>query len=1674
MKWKRLLAGFLSAAMVAAGAQLPVGVFAAPLSGSEEATQLSLSFEGNLTDASQNNIAVTSNKNVTYVDGIQGGQALNLDGSTYLDLGTSGALQPENLTLSCWIKPNTAMSGENILLWFKDDGNWASEGWYVSLNTDGYISVRVSTGTGVQESTAAGTAADFFPVGEWTHLAITFDGATNTCSVYRNGVAQTVTTNGASSGIQETTAHKYIGFNGPFYNGGYSNYALDEFNVLSKCATPQEVTAIYEEQGGSVDHETLAQADLDAISFANTSGITGNLTLPTQGANGSTITWQSSAPEVISTTGVVTRPAVGSADATVTLTATAVNGTATLTKEFVFTVAAQTDFSTLTDFAVSDVRLTDEWLLEDLDLEIDYLLSLDADKMLVDYYKLAGVTTTSNGTAVSSIVPYAAGTHDGAVNWEDTNFRGNAAGHMLSGLAYAWANTVNDPDRQDVHRQIEEKLSYMIVNMELCQNAYGNGYLGAFEEANFTRLANGLGTGVDGQSILVPWWTMDAILSGLITTYQQLSTVDADNQTAATAREMAQWLGEWCYQTMDGFTQAQRDRTLTIEYGGMNNSLYNLYNISEGYENRDDFIAAAHYFDEKSLFDQLYQGVDCLSGRHANTTIPKIIGAMNRYMTLNGNTAFTDDFSKGAAGDMSYYLTVAENFWDIVVNHHSYITGGNSWQEHFHEADVLDAYRDGYTNETCNVYNMLKLTRMLFEITGNQKYADFYDNTYTNSILSAQNHTTGMSTYWQAMGTGYFKVYCEPTEDFWCCTCTSMESFTKLNDSIYYHNDNSLYAVLLYGSNVTWAEKNLVLSQTDSASVEPEELYSASFTLSKLDEAQDLGEFDLRIRVPDWSAGDPVVKLNGEVLEDYGVSGGFIILNRDWNEGDTITVDYPMTLVGYDLPDASDTMGLKYGPWVLSADLGEVGVDTYSLPFWGYAVHYATSTGTERQIISMTTDGQTPEEFIADVANHYTVTMDEEGMVHVTLTETDAATLDFTPHYAKDDSLRYGIYFTIGEMDSPAMQQTIQENKQANASSTHLVDSIVANDDQRETNHNMQTQSSSVGSFGGTGYRQAEGEGGYFSYDLAVNGEAANQLMVQFHSQDAGNTFAIYIDDTLLETVTLNAEASGFFTKYFDIPLELTQGKEQVTLKFACVDGQTAGPIYGTCGIVEEYDSDASFASITADETDILALMGDNNIATLSLAEPAQTLGVKFTPSNVNAVVTVNDIVIDDTQVRNLELAEDTNVFEVTLTSEDGANTTAYTLVILNGNASGQLDTTLLDQTISAAQNTSTAGADASALELFQTALENALAAREDAAQQSQLNAAAAALRDAMLNLESTSSGVIGQYSFEGNLTDAVTGETGTTTGNKAGAVGGRESYVDGVVGQAVELSGTSGYKLPTIMISDTYTISFWMKADTIAKFSPAVFLPVDGYKWVSILPQGNYDFAGPMVWSNNGSETSGNAYSDLRDTACHMAAGEWLHTAVTVQNGVGTLYVNGQAIANGPVAQVLSQDAEVYLGVNFWDTPFDGAIDELYISQKVEDYDTIAAQYWTGVLQMAADQAADYDSGLYTEDSYQVLQDALDEVNALLNAQDVTVAQYRSALAALEEGMTGLVYRYIPGDLNDDSVVNVLDVMTLAQIVVGKNQAPEGIDIDYNSDESVDLLDVMYLAQVVNGPLTL
>ena len=219
------------------------------------------------------------------------------------------------------------------------------------------------------------------------------------------------------------------------------------------------------------------------------------------------------------------------------------------------------------------------------------------------------------------------------------------------------------------------------------------------------------------------------------------------------ALEVAEGLGDWTYERVSGWSDAVHNTVLSIEYGGMNDCLYELY--KETGEER--YAIAAHAFDEDALFRRVASGkADVLNDLHANTTIPKFLGALNRYMTADGKTI------GGEKVDASAYLKYAETFWDMVVEHHTYVTGGNSEWEHFGRDDVLDAERTNCNCETCNVYNMLKLSRALFEITGERKYADYYENAFYNAILSSQNPETGMTMYFQPMATGYFKVYGEP------------------------------------------------------------------------------------------------------------------------------------------------------------------------------------------------------------------------------------------------------------------------------------------------------------------------------------------------------------------------------------------------------------------------------------------------------------------------------------------------------------------------------------------------------------------------------------------------------------------------------------------------------------------------------------------------------------------------------------------------------------------------------------------------------------------------------------------------------------------------------------------------------------------------------------------------
>lgn len=621
--------------------------------------------------------------------------------------------------------------------------------------------------------------------------------------------------------------------------------------------------------------------------------------------------------------------------------------------------------NTLSDFSMADVELLDPYTQNAFSLEVKYLKSLDAEKLLKGFCEIAGVE--SDATKYGG--------------WETSAIQGHTLGHYLTAVSQAYA-TSGDEELKAIADRIVEALA-------VCQNKE-TGYLAAIPESHYAQIESGNTSGT-----WVPWYSMHKILAGLVDAYELTG-----NSQALT---VASSLGDWVYSRTSKWDGAMQTTVLNVEYGGMNDCLYQLYKNT----NSEKHLSAAHSFDEITLFDALNNGEDILNGKHANTTIPKIVGALNRY-TVTGE---------------EYYLQAAANFWDIVIKNHTYITGGNSEWEHFGEPNILDAERTNCNCETCNTYNMLKLTRELYKITGESKYADYYENTFINAILSSQNSETGMTTYFQPMATGFFKVYSSATEHFWCCTGSGMENFTKLNDSIYYKDENSIYVTQFTSSSVIWAEKGLKITQNA-------ELPDVKFTINGSANAE------IVLHVPDWCADDSTVKINGEKIKSKA-ENGHIRISREWADGDVIEYNLPMQAVAYSLPDNENTVAFKYGPWVLSANMGNRDMNT-------------TTTGVNVTIplldaslsdVLVIKEG-TIKKWLKNINENL---VQEENSLNFTLKGTNQ-NLVFSPHYKQHEN-RYGIYFTLADKNTE-----IEENE---ADKNIVIDSLPVGNDQYEFSHNL-------------------------------------------------------------------------------------------------------------------------------------------------------------------------------------------------------------------------------------------------------------------------------------------------------------------------------------------------------------------------------------------------------------------------------------------------------------------------------------------------------------------------------------------------------------------------------------------------------------------------------------------
>lgn len=1214
---------------------------------------LDLEFEDNLTDGTGKNTDIQiSGSGYSYVDGQNSGKALSLNGAnTYVDLGNNTELQPDKLTLSFWIKPNGDWgSGEQVIAWNKNE--YTTDGWYLSSeNAETPLALSAGPGAGQPyKISVKGDRAEFFPVDEWTHIVVTYDSETKEAAIYRNGLPQdTVKENlgGDSTGVigADETMEKSIGYNDPVYNGSYLNASLDHYELWNDVATAEEAVTLYEEQGGEINKKQVAQEDLDALVLpAETSS---NIYLPSVGEKGSVITWSVKEGTAMDKDGVVTRPAQGEPDAKVTLTASASyrNGEA-VTEDFQITVLALKEVY-LYNNGMDHVTLTDDYLENAESKDVDYLLSMTSEKFLYEFYKVAGLEPT---------------TDSGYAGWErsnDANFRGHFFGHYMSALSQAYLGCKDESTKAALLEQIEDAVN----GLEKCQDAYAGkyresaGYISAFPEGVLERIDGVDSPTADDTLVIVPYYNLHKVLAGLLDISKNVQ-----GETGDKALEIAQGFGDYLYNRMQKLTD--KNRMLGTEYGGMNEALYELYNLS----GEEKYKETAEYFDETSLFEQLAVGNDVLSGKHANTTIPKLIGAAKRYQVLTSER-FEGEVTAEDKENLDMYLTAAENFWEIVTEHHSYVTGGNSQSEHFHDADTQADYADNVTCETCNTHNILKLSRILFQITGDKKYMDYYENTYINAILASQNPETGMMMYFQPMEAGYFKVYNSEYEDFWCCTGTGVENFTKLGDTIYLAMDGGVYVNMFFSSKYSADGLDLTMD----ANIPNEDTVTITVEGNE-------NNTPVKVRKPDWAAGEITVTKNGETVTP-AEDGGYMVF-EGLEADDELTFTFPMEVKAYDLPDNKDMISFKYGPVVLCCGLGTN--DLKKEQGAGILVRAPQADSTINTVVLV--EDKTVDEWKAEAAQNLVRIEDsEDGLVQFKLQGTDRDDeLVYSPYYAMHTQ-RYGIYMTFANTDSPILQDQILKEKQEARDEESSSDSIeVFDENNSELSHNLQKYGwTTVGAFGGRTYRDAgTAPTDGFSYDLKITpGVAKQYLLTTYTTADANRSFDILINGEpfVTETITNEAAAGGsnvFYTVRREIPEKYLTGDQvqkddngnpYITVKFQGNGTSPTGGLYGI-SVNTDYDTDPSLKSLTFDKG-TLDKEFNPEVTEYTLTVPKGTDSVNLTAKTVkeSGLVYIGDILFDNKLPRTVAVEESGTTIELTSYAQDHETSRVYTINIVWG-----------------------------------------------------------------------------------------------------------------------------------------------------------------------------------------------------------------------------------------------------------------------------------------------------------------------------------------------------------------------------------------------------------------------
>ena len=750
-------------------------------------------------------------------------------------------------------------------------------------------------------------------------------------------------------------------------------------------------------------------------------------------------------------------------------------------------------------FDLADVRLGPGPFRDAMERDQSYLLRLDPDRLLHTFRLNVGLASTAQ--------PYG--------GWEapTVELRGHTLGHYLTACALMYRSTGD--------AELKRRIDYIVGELARCQAAspgagYHEGYLSAYPESFIDRVEK-------RQPVWAPWYTLHKIYAGLLDAYR----LAGNPQALGVLTRAAGWIAF----RVEHLTREQMEASLQMEFGGMNDVLASLYATTGDARH----LALARAFDHDAVFNPLARGEDALDGLHANTQIPKAIGAAREY-EITGERRYRD---------------IARFFWDRVALHRSYAIGGHSDRESFFPVTEFRRHLSAETAETCNTHNMLKLTRRLFAWEPNAREMDFYERGLYNHILASQEPGRGMFVYLMALEAGRFKTYSTAEESFWCCVGTGMENHAQYGEAIFAHGTDDLFVNLLIGAEVEWKAKGVTLRQ--------ETAFPDQDGTRLTWQAREPVALTLRVRHPAWARGPLTVAINGTPVEVGSEPGSYAAIDRTWRTGDVVDVRFAMDLWVETLPGAPEQVALLYGPIVLAGRLGSDGVPS---PYAEEQTAYVRFPPPDvPHFVTSDTDWLSRVQLVS-----------RRPLLFRTRGLAQPSDVVLEPFFRVHHE-RYAVYWTVLSPERWTERQAAiaDVTRRVEALPTASLDHVIAGDATSEGAHAVQAANSQTGKVAGRTWRQARNPGA-FRYRLRTKGarpEEALALTCVFGARDKDRAFSILVDGTKLAAPELDGEAPGVVRlQAYPIAPDVWRGRDTITITFQAADrwAATTANVFG-CGV---------------------------------------------------------------------------------------------------------------------------------------------------------------------------------------------------------------------------------------------------------------------------------------------------------------------------------------------------------------------------------------------------------------------------------------------------------------------------------------------------------------------------